>query len=342
MLEITFEPQGLLALGGMESQMGRVMKNWSGILVAFFLLALMRLFLPLPFATEVLIFAIYTMGCNFLLGRVGLLSFGQPAYLAVGGYFTGLYLFYWGGNPYIGILAGVIGGALFSLIVGPFFVRLRGDYFALVNLALCAILYFLVEKMLMGITHGDEGLAFIMKMSSTPVLDLTRQNGFFIFTFLVTLLVWVFCKYTDNSVYGAACMATMLNEDRLAFLGYSTFRVRWSAFVIANTMAALGGSLYAVWFGYVSPDMSAPARAADVVVVTILGGVGTLYGPLAGSFAYIAMKDLISSYITNWELFIGLLLVFIMLAGERGIWGSLEPVLKKFALRRKTGASART
>jgi branched-chain amino acid transport system permease protein len=322
--------------------MGSLMRNWSGILVAFFLLALMPLILPLPFATEVLIFAIYTMGCNFLLGRVGLLSFGQPAYLAVGAYFTGLYLSYWGGNPYMGILAGVVGSAVFCLIVGPFFVRLRSDYFALVNLALCVIIYFLFEKVMMGITHGDEGLSFLMKMNSTPLLDLTSQKGFFIFTFLVTLLVWVFCKYVDNSVYGAACMATKINEDRLIFLGYSAFRVRWSAFVIANTMAALAGSLYAVWFGYVSPDMSAPARAADVVVVTILGGVGTLYGPLVGSFAYIAMKDLISSLITNWELFIGLLLVFIMLAGEKGIWGSLEPVLKKFALKRKMGASTRT
>jgi branched-chain amino acid transport system permease protein len=322
--------------------MGRFFKKWSGILVAFILLALMRVFLPVPFATEVLIFAIYTMGCNFLLGRVGLLSFGQPAYLAVGAYFTGLYLSYWGSNPYMGILAGVVGTAVFCLLVGPFFVRLRSDYFALVNLALCVIIYFLVEKVLMGITHGDEGMSFLMNMSSTPILDLGNQKDFFIFTFLVTLFVWIFCKYTDNSVYGAACMATKTNEDRMIFLGYSTFKVRWSAFVIANTMAGLAGSLYAVWFGYVSPDMSAPARAADVVVVTILGGVGTLYGPLAGSFAYIAMKDLISSLISNWELFIGLLLVFIMLAGERGIWGSLEPVIKRLALKRKAGSLTKT
>lgn len=318
------------------------MKKWSGILVAFFLVALVALFLPLPFATEVLIFAIYTMGCNFLLGRIGLLSFGQPAYLAVGAYLTGLYLSYWGGNPYIGILAGVVGSAVFCLIVGPFFVRLRSDYFALVNLALCVIIYFLFEKVLEGITHGDEGMSFLMNMNSSPVFDITNQKDFFIFTFLVTLFVWVFFKYTDDSVYGAACMATKINEDRLIFLGYSTFRIRWISFVIANTMAALAGSLYAVWFGYVSPDMSAPARAADVVVVTILGGVGTLYGPLVGSFAYIGMKDLISSLITNWELFIGLLLVFIMLAGERGIWGSLEPMMKKITLKRKMGSSTKT
>jgi len=317
------------------------MKNWGGILGIFFLLALLRLFLPLPFTTEVLIFSIYAMGCNFLLGRLGFISFGQPAYLAVGGYCTALYLFYFGHNPYVGILAGVIGSAVFCFIIGPFFVRLRSDYFALVNLALCVIMFFLFEKMLVGITQGDEGLWYLMKMSSTPVLDLTNQKEFFIFAFLVTLFVWIFFKYIDFSVYGAACLATKANEDRLVFLGYSSFKIRWASFVIANTITGLAGSLYAVYFGFMSPEMTSPSRAADVVVVTILGGVGTLFGPIVGSLAYIAMKDLISNFITNWELFIGLLLVFIMMAGEKGIWESLMPIMDTFVLKRKKRLNTR-
>src|SRR5471032_1263342 len=95
-----------------------------------------RVFLPLPFANEIIIFSIYTMGCNFLLGRVGYISFGQPAYLAVGAYATAFYLYYFGTNAYIGILIGVMAGIVVSLAIGLFFVRLRGDYFALVNLAL--------------------------------------------------------------------------------------------------------------------------------------------------------------------------------------------------------------
>ena len=129
---------------------------------------MIRVFLPLPFAIEIVIFSIYTIGCNFLLGRVGFISFGQPAYLAVGAYCTAFYLFYFGTNPYVGILLGLLGGFIVTLIVGPFFVRLRSDYFALVNLALAVILFYLLEKILAGVTQGDNGLWYLTRMSSTP------------------------------------------------------------------------------------------------------------------------------------------------------------------------------
>jgi branched-chain amino acid transport system permease protein len=278
------------------------------------------------------------MGCSFLLGRVGFLSFGQPAYLALGAYGTAFYLSYFGANPYIGILLGVLAGCAASFIVGPLFVRLRSDYFALVNLALAVIVFYLMQKVLAGITHGDNGLWFLTNIASTPVLDLSRPKHFFIFAMLVALALWAFYKYLDDSIFGACCLATKINEDKFTFLGYSNFRVRLLAFVIANTTTALAGAMYAVYLGFVSPEMSSPSRAADPVVVTILGGVGTLYGPIVGAFAYTGMKDVISKFIGNWELFIGFLLVFIMLAGEKGIWGSLEPLLQRLLLRNKPAA----
>lgn len=307
---------------------------WWGILLAFLLLAVLRIFLPLPFSNEIIIFSIYTMGCSFLLGRVGFISFGQPAYLATGAYATAFYLFYFGTNPYIGILVGIVAGLLISLIVGPLFVRLRSDYFALVNLALAVIIFYMMQKVLASITKGDNGLWFLTNIASTPVLDLSRPNHFYIFAFLVALAVWAFYKYLNDTLYGACCLASKINEDKVKFLGYSNFKIRLMAFVIANTTTALAGSMYAVYLGFVSPEMTSAHRAADPVVVTILGGVGTLYGPIVGAIAYTGMKDLISGLIGNWELFIGFLLVFIMLAGEKGIWGTLEPLLKKALFRK--------
>jgi branched-chain amino acid transport system permease protein len=311
---------------------------WWGILLAFSLLMVARVFLPLPFINEVVIFSIYTMGCSFLLGRVGFISFGQPAYLAVGAYATAFYLFYYGTNPYIGILLGVAAGGIVAAVVGPLFVRLRSDYFALVNLALAVIVFYLMQKVLAGITHGDNGLWFLTNIASTPVLDLGKPGHFFIFAWLVALAVWAFYKYLDDSVYGACCLATKINEDKLKFLGYDNFRIRLLAFVIANTTTALAGSMYAVYLGFVSPEITSPARTADPVVVTILGGVGTLYGPIVGAFAYTGMKDVVSKLIGNWELIIGFLLVFIMLAGEKGIWGTLQPRLEKLLFRKRAAA----
>lgn len=304
-----------------------ILRWWSGLLLAFGLVAVLRMFVPLPFANEIMIFSIYTIGCNFLLGRVGLISFGQPAYLAVGAYAAAFYFYYYGTNPYVGILLGIAAGILVSLVVGPLFVRLRSDYFALVNLALAVIIFFLMQKVLASITHGDNGLWFLTSLSSTPVLDLTRPNQFFVFALLVGFAVWAFYKYLDDTIYGACCLGTKINEDKLRFLGYDSFRIRLLAFVIANTTTALAGAMYAVYLGFVSPEITSPARAADPVVVTILGGVGTLYGPLVGAIAYTGMKDVLSKALGNWELIIGFLLVFIMLAGERGIWGTLEPRL---------------
>ncbi|MEW6672657.1 MAG: branched-chain amino acid ABC transporter permease [Thermodesulfobacteriota bacterium] len=315
--------------------MMRMFRWWWGILLMFLLLGLLRAFLPLPFVNEILIFSIYTIGCNFLLGRVGFISFGQPAYLAVGAYGTAFYLYYFGTNPYIGILIGILAGLVVSVIVGPFFVRLRSDYFALVNLALAVIVFYLMEKVLARITFGDNGLWYLTNIASTPVLDLGKPKDFFIFAFLVALAVWVFYKYLDDTIYGACCLATKINEDKLQFLGYNNFTVRLLAFIIANTTTALAGTLYAVYFGFVSPEITSHARCADPVVVTILGGVGTLYGPIIGAIAYTGMKDLISGMIGNWELFIGFLLVFIMLAGEKGIWGTLEPVLSRAVFRKR-------
>ena len=316
--------------------MMKMFRWWWGLLLAFSLLGVLRVISPLPFAIEVIIFSIYTMGCNFLLGRVGFISFGQPAYLAAGAYGTAFYLYYFGTDPGMGILWGIAAGGAVSMIVGPFFVRLRSDYFALVNLALAVIMFYLMEKVLATITHGDNGLWFLTRMTSTPLLDLTRPGEFFIFVLLAAMALWAFYKYLDDSVYGACCLATKTNEDKLKFLGYSNFKIRWLAFVIANTTTAFAGALYAVYFGFVSPEITSHARCADPVVVTILGGVGTLYGPIVGAIAYTGMKDLISGYIANWELIIGFLLVFIMLAGEKGIWSTLEPILQR-GLSRKRG-----
>ncbi len=297
---------------------------WQTILIVFGGLWVAARFTPLPFMNEILIFSIYTIGCNFLLGRVGFISFGQPAYLVVGAYGTAFYLSYFGTNPYIGILVGVAAGLVFSVVIGLLFVRLRSDYFALVNLALAVIIFFILQKVLADITKGDNGLWFLTNIDATPVFNLTRPSEFFNFCLLLGIFVWGLYKYIDDTLFGACCLATKINEIKLQFIGYNNFKIRLLAFVIANTTTALAGTLYAIYSGFVNPEMTSAARAADPVVVTILGGVGSLWGPLVGTIAYTGLRDVASKFIGNWELLVGLILVFVMMTNSVGLYGTFE------------------
>ena len=297
---------------------------WRGIVITFTALWLAKFVLPLPFMNEVLVFSIYTIGCNFLLGRVGFISFGQPAYLAVGAYATAFYLFYFGTNPYTGLLIGLGSGIVFAFIVGLLFVRLRSDYFALVNLALSVIIFYLLQKVLSDITKGDNGLWFLTNIDATPIFNLTKPSEFFLFCIFIGAGVWALYKYLDDTLFGACCLATKTNETKLEFIGYDNFKIRLTAFVIANTTTALAGSLYAIYLGSVSPEMTGHSRTADPVVVTILGGVGSLWGPIVGTLAYTGLRDVASKFIGNWELIVGFILVFIMMTNSVGLYGTLE------------------
>lgn len=297
---------------------------WRTILIVFGALWVASRFTPLPFMNEILIFSIYTIGCSFLLGRVGFISFGQPAYLAVGAYGTAFYLSYYGTNPFIGILIGVMAGLIFAAVIGLLFVRLRSDYFALVNLALAVIIFFILQKALADVTKGDNGLWFLTNIDATPVLNLTRPAEFFDFCLIIGILVWALYKYIDDTLFGACCLATKINETKLQFIGYDNYKIRLLAFVIANTTTALAGTLYAVYSGFVSPEMTSAARAADPVVVTILGGVSSIWGPLVGTIAYTGLRDVASKFIGNWELLVGLILVFVMMTNSIGLAGTFE------------------
>lgn len=306
---------------------------WRSIFLVFAALWALRLVVPLPFLMEVLIFSIYAIGCSWMLGRVGFISFGQPAYLAVGAYGAAFYLYYWGGNPYLALAIGAVGGAVFSLVVGALFVRLRSDYFALANLALCAIVYYVFQKLLLPITQGDNGLLFLGNIDGTPVLNLTRSGDLFTFVVLLGAVVWAFYKFLDSTVFGACCLATKANETKLEFLGYDNYAIRLAAFVVANTTSALAGALYALYLGIVTPDMASTSRAADPIIVTILGGAGTLWGVLVGTIAYTGLRDGVSNFVGNWELVVGVVLVVVMLTNENGLWGVFERLTSRWKKR---------
>jgi branched-chain amino acid transport system permease protein len=311
-----------------ERHVLRLLKTYGDVFLVFLAVGLLRYILPLPYLIHVVLFSIYAMSFNILLGRLGWVSFGQPAYMGIGAYATGIYLHYFGTNPYVGLLVGIVVGMAFAIVIGSVFTKLSSSYFTLVNLALCAICFFLFQKALVGITRGDTGIWYMARMYRTPVLNLRDADHVLTFAILSAVVVWLLVKYLNRSVYGAACLAVKGNETKLKFLGYNTTSVKWSGFVMANTIAAFSGSLYAIYLGFVSPAILNPLRVAEVVVVGLLGGAASLYGPIVGSFIYIAMQDLLSAVFQYWELFVGILLVVVMVGGEKGVASRLEQLVQ--------------
>ena len=303
-------------------------KLWQPLLVIT-IVFIARYFVPISYLTEVIIFSIFIMSCNFLLGYGGLLSFGQPLYLGVGAYATACYLFYFGQNPFIGLLIGLIAGTIFALGIGVIIIKLRSDYFALTNAAMNVVGFFLVYDLFSNITGGMDGIWFLTKMNPVFGIDFTNAYHFFIFAELVLLIILLLTQYIMNSMFGTICLACITNEEKVRFLGYSVFKTKLLSFIYSSVLASLAGSLYAIYFGYVCPSMMGQEKAGEVVATTILGGVGTLFGPIIGAAIIIAAKDIISNIIQNWEVFVGALLVIVVLKADKGIVGLVNNYVKK-------------
>jgi len=310
--------------------MSNLFKRIPGPIILAICLIIARYLFPqkMTFIVEIITFSIYIMGNDILYGYMGMVSFGQPFYLGVGAYTTAIYLAYLGRDPLIGMGLALLAGVVTGVILGPGFIRLRGDYFALINAATCAMGLFTVEKLLLPITRGDDGLWYRARMSPTPLLDLRRPEEFFWFAIFILIIVLFLYRWLDRSVLGATFRAIKVNEGKMKFLGYDTFMIRWIGYTFACILAALGGSMYAINFGFVNPSIAEPARAPEVLVATLLGGAGTVYGAFCGTAVFLGIKDFVSTYImTRWELAVGILTFIVCFKFSNGVWGTIAPFL---------------
>ncbi|MFV2081231.1 MAG: branched-chain amino acid ABC transporter permease [bacterium] len=294
------------------------------VIVLMFIAARMLFPNKMTFIIEIAIFSIYVMGNNILYGYLGMVSFGQPFYLGVGAYATAIYLAHVGTNPLIGLAVALIAGLVIGLILGPAFVRLRGDYFALINAAISAIGLFTIETLLLPITRGDDGLWYRSRMSEIPFLDIRIPDKFFIFALSIFLIVLILYNFMDGSLLGKSFRAIKDKESKMRFLGYDTHKIKVIGFTLASILSALSGALYAINFGFVNPSLAETHRAVEVLVATLIGGAGTVFGPLFGTLAFLGIKDLVSNYIAHWELVVGILTMFVLFRFSKGIWGNAE------------------
>lgn len=298
------------------------------VLMAAGFLALIPL-LAMHRVTDFMIFCIFVMSFDLLYGYMGRLSFGQMLYLGTGVYVSTLFSLHFNPNPILSLMAGVVGGAIVAGILGLIVVGLEGASFALTNLAFNQVGFFLIGSAFQKVTQGEDGIS--AGVEPWGFLDLANEHVAFGFVLLCLLFTFYMLRILTSSPYGIIIRSIKENETRVKFLGYNTFFYKWLTFVLAGAFAALAGTLYTLYVGFVSPVFIHPMNNVDVIFAALIGGAGNLFGAIIGGVLFMAMKDTLSTHIPQWEWILGLLLlviVFWLRGGVTGLIKSLRDFLR--------------
>jgi branched-chain amino acid transport system permease protein len=300
---------------------------------ALVLLALLPLVVPYTaIATMILIMSIFAIGYNLLLGYTGLMSFGHGAFYGVGAYAAGFTLL-GGFSVWLAIAAAVVLAALAGLVIGYLSLRRSDIYFALLTLAFSQVLYFIALQA-RAYTGGDDGLIGI-PVSRLLGFDLSQPFEMY----YCALAFFALCSYVArrlvNAPFGKAMQAVRENEDRATACGYDTHGIKLTTFVISAAYGGVAGALLAIHIRFVPIDVLYWTMNGEVVFVSIVGGLGTFFGPVVGAVAFILLHDILQTVFERWELVVGAVLITFILFFKAGIVGTLAA---RLAARRRRAA----
>ncbi|TEA80283.1 branched-chain amino acid ABC transporter permease [Allopusillimonas ginsengisoli] len=278
-------------------------------------------------ATRVLVLGLAAMSVNFLLGFTGVLSFGHAAYFGLGAYGVGMILKYITPSTTLGILVGVLVGAIAAAIVGALIVKLRGIYFAMVTIAFGQMFYFIAFRW-NTVTGGDDGLNGWRRMPidlGFTQVDISSNGNtyYYLVLFLFAVSVGIMALIL-RSPFGRTLLAIRENERRARFLGIPVERHILIAFVISAVFASLAGTLYALLNNFVDPRSLHWTLSGNFVIMAVVGGMRSFWGPLIGAAIFVVLQDYVSSYTQNWMFFIGIFFVLIVLFFPRGVLGIIR------------------
>src|SRR5712691_2357539 len=271
--------------------------------------------------TRIVIFALAAASLNLIMGYGGMMSFGHAAYLGIGGYAVGILAHEGIGSGVIQWPVALAASALFALVVGALSLRTRGVYFIMITLAFAQMAYYIAS----GLARygGDDGLTIYKRSTFGGLINLSSRVQFYYLClgclFGGIYLIWRIV----NSRFGMVVQGLRSNEARMQAIGFPASRYRLVCFVIAGTMCGLAGALLANNTDFVSPAVMYWTRSGDLMVMVILGGMGTLFGPVIGAVVYLLLEELLSQITEYWALIMGPLLLLIVLFGRGGIMGLL-------------------
>lgn len=284
------------------------------------------------FMMKALCYALFACAFNLLLGYTGLLSFGHAAYLGAAAYATGWLIRTAGWSPEIGVLAGTAIAALCGLVVGLISIRRQGIYFAMVTLAMAQMIYFVFLQA--PFTGGEDGLQGVPRGKLFGLFSLADDRVLYYVVLSVFVAVFLFIIRIVHSPYGQVLKAIRENEPRAISLGYDVDRYKVLAFVLSTAFAGLAGSMKTVVLGFATLGDAHWSLSGEVVLMTLLGGVGTFAGPVIGAFTIIGLQNYLSDRVGSWvTVIIGSIFVVCVLAFRQGFVGELNAWQKRVRSR---------
>lgn len=313
-------------------------KRW-GFSICLALASILPWILPpyqLRLVTEALIFSLYAVSYNLLLGYGGLLSFGHAMFFGVGAFATAVVINGIDGIPLLAAMAMAAGiTALVGLIVGLLLLRVSGTPFALLTLAFNA-LFFAIAVKWNTVTGGDDGLSVFAPAMNLGPFSLDPSNGaqMYYLTLAVIGSAIVFCWHFTRTAMGQSVLLIRENEGRMRFLGYNTNAARLNLFVITSCLAGLAGSFYTIFNSFVSLDAINIEMSTKVLLMTFIGGAGSFAGPIVGAYFYTFVQDFLSDLTANWPLIMGVLFIIMVLYAPGGLSGLAKSLSERFTQRR--------
>jgi branched-chain amino acid transport system permease protein len=296
------------------------------ILLGLVLLPLYALLTGDPFVltlfTRVLILAIGAVSLNLIMGYGGMVSFGHAAYLGIGGYAVGILAKEGIGSGFVQWPVAIAVSALFALVVGALSLRTRGVYFIMITLAFAQMIYYVA----IGLDRygGDDGLTIYRRSQFAGLLDLNNKTLFYYLCFVLLLasiyLVWRIV----NARFGLVIRGARSNDRRMRAIGFPTFRYKLVCFVIAGALCGLAGALLANHTNFISPALMHWTRSGDLIVMVVLGGLGSLFGPLIGAVTFLLLEEGLSRLTEYPNLILGPILLLVAIYVNGGIEGLLE------------------
>jgi len=280
------------------------------------------------FLMTALCFALFAGAFNLLLGYAGLMSFGHAMFFGMAAYFFGHAVKVWDLPPEIGILLGVVGAAALGLVTGALAIRRQGIYFAMITLAFAQMVYFLCVQM--PFTHGEDGIQGIARRALLGGLLPITNDRVLYYVVLAIFLFGYFCIYRFiHSPFGQVLKAIRDNEPRAVSLGYEADRYKLLAFVLSAALAGLAGATKAMVLQFATLTDVSAGQSGEVVLMALVGGLGTITGPIVGAFIIITMQNYLAGFGSWVTIIMGVTFVVCVLAFRRGMVGEIAYRLKR-------------